>query len=170
MAYSELDRNYVRHYVGYGAIWLQAEPRLENAIQATQSVADGGGRPDSSTENQIKAWIYGASAVTGATVVPGGVTQNLTFSQPALMGLLSLESLIQTPWQISYVLEADNEGKVDPARGVALLRREGRRLCHGMARLLGMRGVRADVFSASPVVKDDDPFSYSDMHHWRGGP
>ena len=36
MAYSETDKTYIRRYVGYGAIFLQAEPRLENAIQATQ--------------------------------------------------------------------------------------------------------------------------------------
>ena len=169
MAYTELDRTYVRRYVGYGAIFLVSEPRLEAAITNTQSVAEGGARPDSSTENFLKGLIYGAAAVAGAGVTPGGAAQNVTFTQPALQGLLGIESLLQTPWQISYVLSAD-EAKIDPARGVLLLKMEGRRLCHAMARMLGMKGVRADVFSSSPVILDDDPFAYSDLEHWRRGP
>ena len=42
MSFSELDRTYIRRFVGFGAIFVQAEPRLENAITAVQSTADGG--------------------------------------------------------------------------------------------------------------------------------
>ena len=48
-----------------------------------------------------------------------------------------------------------------------LLRKEGRRLCHGLARMLGMKGVRADVFSSAPVILDDDPFAYDNLQHWK---
>lgn len=169
MAYAELDKQYVRKYVGYGATWLQAEPRLENAILATQSVADGGGRPDSSTENYIKGLIYGTAAVTGNGVTPGGTAQNVTFAQPAIRGLLQIEAQIAFLDVQQGALQAD-EAKVDPARETARLRSEGQRLCHAMARMLGMRGVRSFYFYPGQAIDDDDPFSYSDLQHWRRGP
>jgi hypothetical protein len=169
MAFLELDRSYVRHFVGYGAIFLQAEPRLENALTAMQSQADGGSRPDSTAENVVKGLIYGVSAVAGVQVIPGGTTQTTAFAQPAQQGLLSLEAKLQTMWDFTFALKADSgEAQIDTARGMMQLRQEGRRLCHAMARMMGMRGVRVDVFSASPIIKDDDPFGYAaDKEHWR---
>ena len=180
MAYSETDRSWIRRYVGYGAIFLQAEPRLENAILATQSVADGGARPDSSTENNIKGLIYGFAAITTGTngVTPGATsTTGTTFNTPAIRGLLQIEAQIAFMDVQQGALQAD-EAKVDPARETKRLRAEGRRLCHQLARMLGMRGVRADVFSAGEVVVDDDPFGFgsqdpfvrSDFQAWRRGP
>jgi hypothetical protein len=168
--FSELDRSYIRKYVGYGAVYVQAEPRLETAITTIQSQADGGSRPDSSEENAIKILIYGSNAVTGTAVTPGGTAQDTTFAQPALLGLLQIEQYLDIQTAFLGAGKADNDVTIDPARESARLRKEGRRLCHAMARKLGMKGVRADVFSASPVISDDDPFAYSDMEHWRGGP
>lgn len=171
MAYAELDRAYIRHFVGYGAIFMQAEPRLENAITATQSSADGGSRPDSSTENVIKGLIYGTAAVTGVGVTPGGSPQSGPFAQPAQRGLLQVETSIATMDSLLGSLEVDGgEVKLDTARETARLRSVGRVLCHSLARMLGMKGVRADVFSSSPVINDTDPFAYSNLEHWRGGP
>lgn len=173
MAYSETDRTWVRRYVGYGAVWLQAEPRLENALTATQSVSDGGGRPDSSTENNIKGIIYGVAAVVGTTgVTPGPAsTTGLTFSTPALRGLITIENTIANQDVFLGALKADGgEVQIDPVREVGRLRQEGRRLCHQLARMLGMRGVRADIFASSPVIHDEDPFAYEDLMHWRRGP
>jgi len=171
MAYSEQDRTYLRHFVGYGAIFLQAEPRLENAITATQSEADGGARPDSNVENYIKGIVYGSAAQAGNPVTPGPTTQSTTFAMPAQQGLLTLEAQIQVMWPITFVQSSDNkEAVLDVFRGIVLLRKEGRRLCHALARMLGMKGVRADVFSAAPVILDDDPFAYDNLQHWRLGP
>lgn len=174
MAFSETDRTWIRRYCGYPAIWVQAEPRLENAITAIQSEADGGGRPDASTENYVKGLVYGFAAVTSGTagVTPGGTsTTGTTFNTPAVRGLLQIESAIA---QQDVLLGADSvdsgEAKVDPVRETKRLRSEGRRLAHQLAKMLGMKGVRADVFSSGEVIKDDDPFSYSDLHHWRRGP
>lgn len=168
MSYSEQDKTYIRHFVGYGAIFLQAEPRLENAILATQSVADDGSRPDSNTENYIKGTIYGSAAQAGSAVTPGPTTQSTTFAMPAQLGLLSLEAQIQVMWPITFVVSSDNkEAVLDVYRGIVLLRKEGRRLCHGLARMLGMKGVRADVFSSAPVILDDDPFAYDNLQHWK---
>lgn len=170
MAYSELDRTYIRRYIGYGAVYVQSEPRLETAITSTQSIADGGSRPDSSVENYVKGLVYGTAAVVGPAVTPGGTTQNLAFSQPTVGGLLGIEQNLQAMWGFTFAAGKLDDSTIDTARGAAQLRKEGRRLCHALARILGMRGVRADIFSASPVISDEDPFAYSDMEHWRSGP
>lgn len=174
MSYSETDRTYFRRYVGYGAIFLQAEPRLENAITATQSVSDGGARPDASTENYCKGIIYGVAAVNGSQsgVMPGpGSTTGVIFQTPAIRGLIQIEANITTMDVFLGTLSADGgEVKLDSFRETIRLRQEGRRLCHQLARMLGMKGVRADIFSSSPVVIDDDPFAYDNLQHWRGGP
>lgn len=172
MAYSETQRTYIRKYVGFGAIYGQAEPRLENAVTATQSLADGGTRPDSSTENFILGLIFGtAAAGTVAGVAPGPTSNTgVLFATPATRGLIAIENAIAFQDAFVGTVKADNEAEVDPVRETKRLRSEGRRLCHALARMLGMRGVRADMFSASPVVTDDDPFAYSDMEHWRGYP
>jgi hypothetical protein len=174
MAYAELDKSWVRHFVGYGAVWIQAEPRLDNALIATQSVADGGGRPDSSTENYIKGLVYGTAAVAGSQtgVTPGPAsTTGVTFAMPAARGLIQIEANIANQDVFLGALKADGgEVEIDPVREVKRLRMEGRRLAHGLARMLGMIGVRADVFSAGQIIKNNDPFVYSDMESWRRGP
>lgn len=175
MSYSELDRTYIRRYIGYGAVYIQAEPRLETAISSTQSIADGGSRPDSSVENYVKGLIYGAAAVTGTQtgVTPGPVsTTGVTFAQPAIRGLLQIELAIAQQDVFLGALKADGgDAEIDPARERASLRKEGRRLCHALARILGLKGVRVDIFSSSEVINDaGDPFAYSDLEHWRGGP
>jgi len=173
MSYAEVDRTWIRHFVGFGAIYLQAEPRLESAISATQSVADQGTRPDSSTENFIKGLLYGtASSGTVNGVTPGPTsTTGMAFVTPATRGMVQIESNIATQDSFLGTMKADGgEVEIDPVRETKRLRSEGRRMAHALARMLGMRGVRADMFSASPVVTDDDPFSYSDMQHWRGTP
>jgi hypothetical protein len=172
VSYSEVDRSWIRHFVGFGAIYLQAEPRLENAITATQSLADLGSRPDSSTENYIKGVLYGtAAAGTVVGVAPGPTsTTGLAFVTPGVRGLIQLEANIANQDVFLGSSEADGDIKIDPVREVRRLRSEGRVKSHALARMMGMRGVRADMFSASPVITDDDPFSYGDMQHWRGWP
>ena len=60
MAFAEADRVQIRRYLGYPQIWLQADPRLENAITNIQSLSDGGTRPNpspSAAETQAKAFV-----------------------------------------------------------------------------------------------------------------
>lgn len=180
--FSETDRAYIRHFLGYGAIFLQAEPRLENAVTATQSTADGGARPDSTTENWIRATIYGSTGVAGTLPVINGTQQSAggstAFPVPSTVGLLAIETQLSQLWTIAFVTKADNEADVDPFRAMVHLRAEGRRLANSLARMLGMRGVRADVFSPGTPIKDDDPwtstqegpFVYGDYQAWRRGP
>jgi hypothetical protein len=153
VAFNEQDRVFLRTFLGFGGIFHQADPRLENAITSVQSVADGGTRPDSSTENFVKARVYGQAAVVGPPAIP------------ALRGLLQIEANIAT---LDVQAGARKAGKVDldSFREMIRLRREGRRMAATVAYQLGMRGVRADVFSAAPVITDDDPFATALSPFW----
>jgi hypothetical protein len=156
--YSEQDRTYVRWYCGWSATFLQAEPRLENAISSTQSIADGGTRPDSNTENLIKGIIYGTNSQTGTgTVVnPGPTAQNSQFAMPASFGLLQVDQQLSTLWAVALVRSADKgEQQLDVPRAMAMLRMEGRRLAFRLARALGLKSVRVDVFSSRSAMADD---------------
>jgi len=77
-------------------------------------------------------------------------------------------------WQFTFAAGKQDDATVDTFRGMVQLRIEGRRLANALARMLGMRGVRADVFSQGTPILDDDPFgepfAYSNAEHWRQGP
>jgi hypothetical protein len=160
MAFSEADRVWIRHFMGFAAIFVQADLRLENSIQAIQSQADGGVRPDSSSENYVKGCVYGVAAVTGQStgVTPGGLTQNLVFASPAQRGLITIEATIAQQDAFLGALSADGgEVKIDSARETARLRWEGRRLVTAMATMLAT-SPRRDVFSTTPANPSGDPF------------
>jgi hypothetical protein len=121
MAWIEADRALLRHYLGFSAIFLQADPRLEQAITSVQSQAvPGGTRPDDSTERQIRGW---------------------------LAQLAKIERRLEEVWDEAEALKVSDLG-VDPYRAVALLRSEGRRIVAGIARALATRPVH-DVFSSA---------------------
>ena len=130
MAWSEADRATLRHYLGFPALFHQAEPRLENAIRSVQGEADGGTRPDNSTEMQIRGW---------------------------LAQLARVEAQLEEVWDEAEALKVDELG-IDPARALALLRMEGRRVVGNLARALGTVP-RHDVFS-SPAFGDDGTFEF----------
>ena len=156
MSFSQLDRAYIRRFLGYGAIFLQAFPLVENAATAVQSLADGGTQPDSTSENMIKAWIYGSAAVTGtAGVTPGGAsTTGTTFSQPAIRGLLQIEQAIAFQDALIGAVEAEGDAKMDSYREIARLRSEGQRICNQIAFTLGMKCVLQQVFFTSSAPFD----------------
>jgi hypothetical protein len=171
MAYTTLDRSYIRRYLGVGEIFKQAWPLIEQAISATQSSADGGNQPDSTGENAIKGLIYGTAAVTGfAGVTPGGVpASSAVYTQPSLRGLLQIEQAIATQDEILGALSV-GKGMVtlDSYREIIRLRSEGRRLCHQLAIKLGMRRVVSDAFgtSADSDVGDEGEGIFKDSRYW----
>jgi hypothetical protein len=57
MAWTEADRVQIRHYLGFADLFLQADPRLEQAIASVQARAEGGTRPDDSAERQLRGWL-----------------------------------------------------------------------------------------------------------------
>lgn len=129
MAWTEADRATIRSYLGFPALFLQADPRLEAAMTAVQSEADGGVRPDGSTELQIRGWL----------------TQ-----------LAAIETRLESLWDEAEALKVDELG-VDPMRAVALLRSEGRRIVGRLARALGT-SPRHDVFSGAEPNPHGSPY------------
>src|ERR1019366_2302710 len=168
MAYSELDRVEVRKFLGFSAIYLQGDPRLENALSATQSVADKGARPDSNTENAIKALLYGQAAPCGQVGVALGPTaQNVTFAMPARPGLVNIKSALDGLVPFSFVLKGD-ETSIDPARGAAILRRMGRELVAELADVLSTPP-RFDVFGTRRPGEDPETDAIADVAVGLGG-
>jgi hypothetical protein len=122
MAFVEADRVQIRLYVGASAIFASLWPALENAISASQSVADGGSRPDSSTETLVKSILTTLQQIDAARV-----------------NLLTKFHAVKV-----------DELTVDAVRGTAALRQEGRILVGRLCSTLGMRGPVHDVYSSSP--------------------
>lgn len=120
MAFLESDRVQIRQYLGFSATWLQADPRLESAITTVQSIADGGTRPDNSTELQIKAIVTKLQAID--TNIDGLATQQ-------------------------GALGADDATKLDSARETARLQGVGRMYVHRLARALDT-SPHSDIFAA----------------------
>jgi hypothetical protein len=133
MAWTESDRATLRHYLGFSALFLQADPRLELAITSVQSKADGGTRPDDSTERLIRGW---------------------------LAQLARLEKRFEELWDEAEALKLDSLG-VDPYRALVMLRSEGRRIVAGIARALGT-APRHDVFSEAAPNPDGSSFPHID--------
>ena len=52
--FNESDKVKIREYLGRPDLYHGTDPRLENAIQALQSQAEGGSRPDQAAENRVK--------------------------------------------------------------------------------------------------------------------
>lgn len=131
MAFVEADRVKIRTAMGAGAVYVNQYPRLEAAITAVQSVADGGSRPDDSTELAIKA---------------------------NLADLDTIDVRLKALWGQAQVGDAKGVS-LDAARGAALLKMEGRRIIHRIAAALSIRPLR-DIYSSSPLDSGDgDPAS-----------
>ena len=134
MAWTEADRVLLRHYLGFSAIFLQADPRLEQAITAVQATSvPGGTRPDDSTERQIRRWLG---------------------------QLAKIEARLEEIWDEAEALKVEGLG-VDPYRAMALLRAEGRRVVAGIGRALATRPAH-DVFSSAAPDADGPTFPLID--------
>ena len=123
MAFTEADRVNIRIYLGFGSLFLQADSRLESAISAIQSVADGGTRPTSDAETSLKAILTKLQAIDN-----------------------NIDSLA-----VQQGATAVDEIKVDAARELARLRMVGRSYVNRMALMLDTFP-RADVFSSAPQL------------------
>lgn len=129
MAWTEADRATIQSYLGFPALFLQADPRLEAAMTAVLAVVDNGTRPDNSTELQIRGW---------------------------LAQLASIEARLESLWDEAEALKLDELG-VDPMRAMVLLRAEGRRIVGRVARALGT-APRHDVFSGAEPNPHGSPY------------
>jgi hypothetical protein len=130
MAFVEADRVAIRHFLCFSAIFLQADPRLENAITSVQATVDGGTRPTSDTELAIKAIV---------------------------VSLVSVETKLANLWDQAQVTSVD-EIKMDTYRGRAMLCAEGRRLVRGLEAALATHK-RGDIFGSGTSNPTGDAFA-----------
>ena len=129
MAFTEADRVQIRKYLGFAAIYIQAEPLLENAISAVQAVTDpGGSRPDNTTELDIKSLLVKLQAVDAKL-------DDLDCLGTAQVGKIA----------------------IDPVRGQIAVRMRGRELVGRLANALALNGPIRDVFSPGAVRPMDMP-------------
>ncbi len=119
MAFAESDRVQIRRWLGYSAMYASRDPILESAITSAQAEADGGSRPDSTTETAIKGWVS---------------------------ELATLETKWKDLYDQMQAYKID-ETTVDPARGLATLFKIGRMYVGHLSDALSTP-VRRDVFSA----------------------
>ena len=124
--FTESDRVQIRKYLGYSALFLQLDPRLESAISTIQSVADGGTRPDSSSEDYARQLIASCQ----------DVDTKLT-NLDSMMGMGRMD-----------------DASFDPAKEDLRLRRKGRMYVFRLAKLLDTVP-RANVFGTGTTEGDD---------------
>jgi len=126
MAWIEADRVQVRMWLGYSDQFLQADPRLENALTNIQCISDGGTRPNPSP----------SAAETQARVI----LANLTSIDAAMMNLQ----------QFAGATKVDGgDATVDAAREDARLRALGRMWVHRLARMFDTLPI-SDIYSTAP--------------------
>jgi len=129
-AWTESQRAQVRHALGFGGLYVQLFPMLENALTSVLAVADGGSREDDSTQQQIIGW---------------------------LADILSLEGKMKGLWDAIIVGKVDGDTELDAARALHMMRSEGRRLVNYIASALATYPKR-DIFSRSQPNVNDIPY------------
>ena len=123
--FTEVDRVQIRQYLGYSGLWLQLDPRLESAISNIQSVADGGTRPTSDTENLVRSYV-----------------DKLQDIDDSLDGLDDYQATEEADGNKFDVVKEDNR-----------LRRKGRMYVHRLAKALDTKP-RADIYASTDASDD----------------
>jgi len=123
---TEADRVQFRMFLGYSDQFLQADPRLENAMTNVQCISDGGTRPNpspSAAEAQAKAIIT---------------------------KLQNLDTSLDNLQQFAGATSVDaGDASVDAAREDARLRALGRMYVHRLARIFDTLPI-SDIYSMAP--------------------
>lgn len=131
---TEAERVKIRKYLGASSIYKQLFPKLENAITAIQSTADGGSQSTNDTELSVRS---------------------------ILTNLDALETKITNLHCTVHVVSAGNkEAVLDAAKGMYMLKSEGRRYIGVLARTLGCSPLH-DYYSGQPSNSQDSYNMYS---------
>lgn len=125
MAFTTAQAISIRRYLGSGNLFQNQDPRIEAAIIAVQSIADGGAQVDSTLETAI-------------------VTM--------LASLATLETRLEELWK-RFAANSIDELRLDSVRARAALLSEGRRLVGVLSDYLVV-SPRRDVFSAKPAAHE----------------
>lgn len=129
MAFTEANRDQIRTYLGFPKLYISANPFLESAITAIQTVAEGGSQPDASIENAVLA------ALTQLNNIDGYISQ----IQQNIVNL----AVTEVPVSLSNGATL----KQDYARAIAILRREGTNTINEIAFRLGVKPLRPFYYS-----------------------
>lgn len=130
-AWTEYQRMSVARWLGYGAVFRQADPRLDAALNSILATSDGGTRPDNSAQLMITGWLKQLDGQPGAGQDPTAT---------------SIEGRIIALRVQAQVGTAD-EVKIDPFRGMKHIQKEGRFYVRAIYRMLGFTSPLYDVFS-----------------------
>ncbi len=136
--FTESDRVQIRRYLGFSGIFLQANPRLESAITAVQAISDGGTRPDNSSELEVRAYIAKLQKIDE-----------------------KIECML---WSTVGVSKAD-EINIDSARGIAVMKQEGRRFVTLLSDILSCTPLK-DCYSSTAANADGDSFNRDNPKFW----
>lgn len=121
MAFSEIHRVQIRRWLGYSTLNFATDISLESVITAIQSIADGGSKPDNSSELAVLSYLASLTALN------------------TKLDELAIEEI-----------EADtvDEVKIDAARGSLAVRSRMRLYVGHISDVLSVRP-RRDVLSAT---------------------
>lgn len=121
MAFSEIHRVQIRRWLGYSTLNFATDTSLESVITAIQSIADGGSKPDNSSELAVLSYLTSLAALN------------------TKLDELAIEEI-----------EADtvDEVKIDAARGSLAVRSRMRLYVGHISDVLSVRP-RRDVLSAA---------------------
>jgi hypothetical protein len=129
-AWTESQRAQIRHALGFGGLFIQLFPMLENAMTSLLATADGGSRDDDSTQQQVIGW---------------------------LADIASLETKMKGLWDALITNKVDGDTELDAARAIYMMRNEGRRLVNYIASALATYPKR-DIFARSQPNVNDLPY------------
>lgn len=126
-AWTEQEKADIRAFMGFPSLFHQQEPRLENAINSVQSVADGGALVSTATQDRMRA---------------------------ALVRLNAIDASITCLYDRLLVTEVGEEQvKLNASRAIFVLEGQGRRWITQLAIPLGTQPFR-DYYSPLPLNSD----------------
>lgn len=129
MAFSEIERDEMRTYLGFPKLWQSANPFFESAMTSIQSLADGGSYPDSTGENACRAAIAAISALDGYITTIGQQMINLAV------------------YEVPVSLSNGATLKQDYRSALSTMRREGTNQIMKLAIRLGVQPIRPYFYS-----------------------
>ena len=138
MAFTELERANIRKYLGFPSLFKQFQPRLENAMNSVQSVADGGQMPTADTENNIRLVLTQLANVD---------TQ-----------LVNMQGLL-------FVVDAGSDKvSINPTKAMFMLKIEGRRIISQLSIPLGCKAL-SDYYGSTRYATgfEGDSFFPTDL-------
>jgi hypothetical protein len=118
--FTEAERVQIRRWLGYSAMYASRDPILESAITSAQTIAEGGGRPDDTTEVAVRGWV----------------TQLATIETKWIDLLDQMQAY-----------KVEDAATVDPVRGLAGLKQIGRMYVGFLSDALSTP-VKRDVFGS----------------------